>query len=299
MSTLNVIRSGLFGLLGSLMLLTSTLAQDASKVNIPVPPYQRCDSFKYQMTKEDIEKDFVVDLPEQVTYENGVMYWEANEQKYWPGLTYRENDIWYGKASITLKMAPKSGIATAFIRGKQSADEVDFEWVGKDTKNVQSTFFVDGHHKERKEAKFSAGSSDLAAEFHTYDLVYKKDMIEWWMDGKQIDSWSKNEHPTAFPANAREWKMNLWNGGLQHGDWAGKIDWTSEPKSAKAAISAISFESYCDADAVKGEHKTFGAVAAAPLTPAPVQAALPAPVPSPTLATQPEVQPAVVQPVAA
>ncbi|KAJ1992936.1 putative glycosidase CRH2, partial [Dimargaris cristalligena] len=203
MSALNVIRFGLFGLLMSLVLLNSTHVQAAAaELNIPVPPYQRCDTFTYQMTKEDIEKDFVVDLPEQVTYENGIMYWEVNEQKYWPGLTYRENDIWYGKASITLKMAPKSGIATAFIRGKQSADEIDYEWVGKDTKNVQSTFFVDGGHEERKEAKLSAGSSDLAENFHTYDLVYKSDMIEWWLDGKKVDSWSKAEHPTAFPANA-------------------------------------------------------------------------------------------------
>ncbi|KAJ1974167.1 hypothetical protein H4R33_006854 [Dimargaris cristalligena] len=242
------------------------------------------------MTKEDIEKDFIVDLPEQVTFENGVMYWESNEQKFWPGLTYRENDIWYGKASITLKMAPKSGIATAFIRGKQSADELDFEWVGKDTARVQSTFFVNGQNTERKEAVYGTAATDLAAEFHTYAINFQQDHIEWSVDGVVTDKRTRAENPTYYPENAREWKMNLWNAGAGHAAWAGPTDWYSEPKSVRAAISAISFESACGADVVKGEHKLLGGAVAAPVVaaPAPVVTAPVPVVPAPAVAATPE-----------
>ncbi|KAJ1973025.1 putative glycosidase CRH2, partial [Dimargaris cristalligena] len=162
-------------------------------------------------------------------------------------------------------------------RGKQSADELDFEWVGQDTTTVQSTFFVNGKNTERQSATFAKSSTDLAAEFHTYAIDFQQDKIEWLMDGVSVDSRSRAAKPTYYPENAREWRMNLWNAGAGHADWAGPTDWNSAPKSARAAISAISFESYCGADVVKGEHKLFGGAATSPTAFITAPAAAPAP----------------------
>ncbi|KAJ1926411.1 CRH- protein [Tieghemiomyces parasiticus] len=245
----------------SLMLVTSlhlnsAAADDAGQVpaptprNIPPPTVFRTKPIYYNMasaTLQDLENDFTIECKNQTSISNGTIKLGATQYCWFPGLIYKHNDIWYGRANVTMRMTANPGLATAFVRGNEKGDEIDYEWVGKNTKTVQSTFFNMGiHPPERTKSVFSPASPDkpdLSKTFHTYTIDYKMDIIEWYINGKRVDAWANDGKPDRYPTNARELKINVWDAGSLYPRWAGQTDWTEKPLG-EAEISALSFEPY-------------------------------------------------------
>ncbi|KAJ2024401.1 transglycosylase, partial [Coemansia sp. S85] len=54
-------------------------------------------------------------------------------------------DFQYGKLEARIRASPGSGVvSTILLAGPDPADELDWEWVGKDTWTAQSMYFVKG-----------------------------------------------------------------------------------------------------------------------------------------------------------
>ena len=52
--------------------------------------------------------------------------------------------VWYGKVCATLTTSQGAGVVTAFILMSDVKDEIDFEFIGADTQNVQSNYYWQG-----------------------------------------------------------------------------------------------------------------------------------------------------------
>ncbi|KAJ1655695.1 putative glycosidase CRH2 [Dispira simplex] len=174
---------------------------------------------------------------------NGVLVLKADKTCWWPGITYKFNDIHYGTATVELTMAPVSGWATAFIRGEQGKDEIDMEWVGPKPNAVETMLFIDGKslagHEKATDIKVKQPMSEV---FYRYDIVFLPDRIEFKVNGVVGNSFKRSEL-SQYPDDAKKLKLNLWNGGEKHSVWAGKTDW-SQP--AIARIRYLAFTPHCD-----------------------------------------------------
>jgi len=52
--------------------------------------------------------------------------------------------MWYGTVKAKMKTSRAKGVVTAFILFSDVKDEIDFEWVGTDLRNVQTNYYFQG-----------------------------------------------------------------------------------------------------------------------------------------------------------
>lgn len=127
----------------------------------------------------------------------------------------------YGLYEVRMKPARGSGLNSAFFtyigpsHDIPEHDEVDFEFLGKDTTKVQLNYFVngDGANVEMIDLGFDAADS-----FNDYAFDWREDGITWYINGEKV-------HETApgarIPTNPSIIFMSLWSGSSQLDDWLG------------------------------------------------------------------------------
>ncbi|WP_046214182.1 beta-glucanase [Paenibacillus wulumuqiensis] len=171
-------------------------------------------------------------------YSNGNMFnctWRANNASFTSdgklklGLTssspnkfdcgeYRTTNTYgYGKYEVRMKPAKNVGIVSSFFTYTGPAngtqwDEIDIEFLGKDTTKVQFNYYTNGVGGHEKVINLGF---DAAAGFHTYAFDWQPGSIKWYVDGVL-----KHTATTNIPTTPGQIMMNLWNGtGVD--DWTG------------------------------------------------------------------------------
>lgn len=131
----------------------------------------------------------------------------------------------YGFFSVSMKAAKCSGTVSSFFTyDNGTRDEIDIEFLGKDTTVVQFNYYkngVGGH-----EYIYSLGF-DASKEFHEYAFDWRTDCIIWYIDGKPI---YKAEGD--MPSHSGQIMMNVWNGKGVDG-WLGAFDKSKVPVTAQ------------------------------------------------------------------
>ena len=125
----------------------------------------------------------------------------------------------YGDFEVSMKPAKKVGTASTFftctgpydtgLDGEpQHHDEIDIEFLGKDTTRVQFNYFVNGvgGHEYMYKLGF-----DAAADFHTYGYRWSETYITWFVDGKPVYRVDKKGNE-AFPSAPGRILLNYWCG---------------------------------------------------------------------------------------
>jgi beta-glucanase (GH16 family) len=134
---------------------------------------------------------------------------------------YKTYDTYhYGKYEVRMKAAKNIGVVSSFFTYTGPAfgtawDEVDIEFLGKDTTKVQLNYFTDGigGHEKLVELGF-----DASEDFHDYAFEWRADSIKWYIDGQLVHTATDN-----LPVTPGKIMMNLWNGtGVD--DWLGHYD---------------------------------------------------------------------------
>ncbi len=149
------------------------------------------------------------------------------------GAEYRTKKFYgYGRYEVSMKPIKNDGVVSSFFTytgptDKNPWDEIDIEFLGKDTTIVQFNYFTNsrGNHEYVHELGF-----DASEEFHTYAFEWHEDKIVWFVDGvevhtatdkipktrgkimmnawcgKGVDSWLKAFDPSGMPLTAEyEW----------------------------------------------------------------------------------------------
>ena len=103
-------------------------------------------------------------------------------------------------------------------------DEIDIEFLGKDTTKVQFNYYTNGvgGHEKLYDLGF-----DASEDFHEYGFYWQKDSIIWYVDGVAVYKATTN-----IPQYAGQIMMNLWN-GIGVDKWLGAFDDTKLPVTAQ------------------------------------------------------------------
>jgi endo-1,3-1,4-beta-glycanase ExoK len=135
---------------------------------------------------------------------------------------YRTNDVYsYGTYTVRMRAAKGSGIVSSFfIYNGNPWDEIDIEFLGKDTTKMQTNYFVSGTGGH--EALIDLGF-DASAALHKYTIVWQQGSIQWYVDDVLVHT--NTGSPTSMPQTAGQIMMNLWPGtGVD--SWLGPFTYT-------------------------------------------------------------------------
>lgn len=173
--------------------------------------------------------------------------------------------IMFGHVEFQLKAAPGVGIVSSAVLQSDALDEIDFEWLGGDSSQVQSNYFGKGQTTTYNRGAYHPDPNNQAA-FHTYAIDWTADQIAWQIDGKTVRTLSPDAAQGQYPQTPMMIKIGAWSGGdpanapgtickfpfIAHGDlacsysvaWAtggagGTTDYTSGPYSMVVKSIAV------------------------------------------------------------
>lgn len=127
----------------------------------------------------------------------------------------------YGRYEARIKTAAGSGLNSAFFtfvgpyQGSKIHDEIDIEFLGKDGRLVQFSYW---HDAKNYDAKVYTLDFDATTDFHDYAFEWHKDKIIWFVNGKEVHRTS-GKHPLPFVPS--KIMFSLWSGGKPVDDWMG------------------------------------------------------------------------------
>lgn len=114
----------------------------------------------------------------------------------------------YGKYEVSMKPAKNSGVVSSFFTYTGPTDgtpwdEIDIEFLGKDTTKVQFNYYTNGvgGHEYVVNLGFDASQS-----YHTYAFDWQPGYIKWYVDGVLKHTAYNN-----IPTNPGKIMVNLWN----------------------------------------------------------------------------------------
>ena len=145
--------------------------------------------------------------------------------------TTTQNRYHYGLYEVCMKPAKSDGIVSSFFtytgpydEPKTQWDEIDIEFLGKDTTKAQFNYFTDskGNHEYLCDLGFDASEG-----FHVYAFDWQPGSITWYVDGKEVYKATDN-----IPVTPSMVMANLWAGrGVD--EWLNPVDDSNFPVQAE------------------------------------------------------------------
>ncbi|RFU75310.1 cell wall glucanase utr2 [Trichoderma arundinaceum] len=160
--------------------------------------------------------------------------------------------MWYGNVKAKFKTSRGKGVVTAFILLSDVKDEIDYEFVGVDLGTAQTNWYFQGIPDYHNSGNITL--SDTFNNYHTYEINWTPDMIQWLVDGQvgrtvyRKDHWNATSNQWSFPQTPARVQLSIWPGGLASNaqgtiDWAGgEIDWNA-PDIQKSGYFYATFQS--------------------------------------------------------
>ena len=162
--------------------------------------------------------------PDHVSFSDGKMVLKLDNVPS-HGMSYSSceyrtvSSLSYGAVEVRLKAVKGSGVtSTFFLYDNTTKDEIDLEFLGKNTQQVQTNYFVAGNggHEHMINLGFDASS-----DYHVYKIEWANASIKWYVDG----SVKYSVTATPLPSHPMQAMLSLWNGtGVD--DWLGPFNYT-------------------------------------------------------------------------
>lgn len=130
--------------------------------------------------------------------------------------------IFFGTVESHVKMARGAGIVSSVVLESDDLDEIDWEWVGANTSEVQTNFYGKG------KAVYTNGGSHYVpnadTEFHNYTTHWTPEKLEWWVDGSLIRTLQYAEAKN-YPQTPSKVQFGVWPAGDPSTNKPGTIKW--------------------------------------------------------------------------
>lgn len=141
----------------------------------------------------------------------------TREENGYGGAEYRSRGFYsYGFYSVSMKAARMSGVISSFFTYTGNPwDEIDIEFLGKDTTQIQFNYYTQGEGGH--EFLYSLGF-DGADDFHEYAFDWQPGSITWYVDGTAVHRVTEN-----IPSARTQIMMNVWNTKGVDG-WSGTFE---------------------------------------------------------------------------
>ena len=137
--------------------------------------------------------------------------------------------IQYGRLTFRAKPAAGSGVITGLFTytgpsDGQQHDEIDIEFLGKDTTRIQFNYFVAGIGLHEKLVNLGF---DASLAFHDYTIEWLPSAINWYVDGALKHSVLAGGGVT-LPLSPQHIFMNIW-AATGVNAWSGAFTYTGVP----------------------------------------------------------------------
>lgn len=137
------------------------------------------------------------------------------------GAEWRTREFFgYGMYSVRMQPISNPGVVSSFFTytgpsDNNPWDEIDIEFLGKDTTKVQFNYYTNGvgGHEYLYELGFDASKA-----YHVYGFDWQADHITWYVDGKAVHTVTEN-----LPVTPGKIMMNVWP-GIGVDDWLDPYD---------------------------------------------------------------------------
>lgn len=135
--------------------------------------------------------------------------------------------IFFGRIEIKMKAATGTGIVSSIVLESDDLDEIDWEFLGGNTAQVETNFFGKGNTTAYDRAVYYSVSTPQSS-FHTYTVDWNSDRINWIIDGTIVRTLTYDDPLTVggknYPQTPMRLKLGNWCGGCS-GEPEGTIEW--------------------------------------------------------------------------
>ncbi|KAI1073443.1 glycoside hydrolase family 16 protein [Whalleya microplaca] len=171
----------------------------------------------------------------KLTYDSNGAVFTINKETEAPTITSTEY-LFFGKIDVEVQASTGQGVVTSFVLQSDDLDEIDWEWLGGDTTQVQTNYFGKGDTTTYDRGAYHTVASPQT-QTHTYSIDWTKDYVRWSIDGTQVRElkYADAKGGTRFPQTPMQVKLGTWVAGRSDAaegtvQWAGgKTDMSKAP----------------------------------------------------------------------
>lgn len=132
--------------------------------------------------------------------------------------------IMFGKVEITMKAAPGTGIVSSVVLLSDDLDEIDMEFLGADSTELQTMYFGRGQTPPDGGEVTVTTPANAQTDFVTYSVDWSANRILWSVAGAQVRALEYDDANGYYPQTPMQLKFGIWAGG-DPSNAAGTISW--------------------------------------------------------------------------
>ncbi|KAM5349806.1 hypothetical protein ACJ41O_006311 [Fusarium nematophilum] len=166
--------------------------------------------------------------------------------------------IFFGRVEVHLKAAPGTGIVSSAVLLSDVLDEVDWEWLGGSSDEVQTNYYGKGNDTtDARSATF--GVSDSQSTSHNYTIYWTEETCVWYIDGTAVRTLTYAEalNGENYPQTPMRVKLGIWAGG-DSDNAEGTITWAGGETDYDDAPFTMTVESIKIENFNPAESYTYG-----------------------------------------
>lgn len=165
--------------------------------------------------------------------------------------------IMFGRVEFTMKSAPGAGIVSSLVMLFDDLDEIDMEWLGADSSQVQTNYFGKGETTTYNRGQFNP-AADNQAEFITYTVDWTAERIVWSVADTVVRTLTYADAATdQYPQTPMKVKFGAWSGGDPTTNSAGTVEWARGPTNYSDGPFSMVVESIVVADYSSGKEYIY------------------------------------------
>jgi len=164
--------------------------------------------------------------------------------------------IMFGRVEITMKAAPGAGIVSSVVLESDDLDEIDMEWVGGDSAQVQTNYFGKGFTGDYDRGEFNP-AADNQNQFLTYIIDWTSERVVWSVGGTVVRTLKIDDAKGQYPQSPMQVKFGAWSGGDAAND-PGTIEWAGGPTDYSKGPFTMTVKSVSITDYSTGDSYSYG-----------------------------------------
>jgi beta-glucanase (GH16 family) len=166
--------------------------------------------------------------------------------------------ILFGSLSVTMKAASGQGIVSSLVLLSDDLDELDWEFTGTNTAQVQSNYFGKGDTTTYNRAAWHSVASPQTTT-HTYTFDWTPSAVTWSIDGAVVRTlnYADAQGGARFPQTPMRVRLGIWAGG-DPSNGEGTIEWAGGPTDYSQAPFSMSVQSVTVKNYSPAKSYTYG-----------------------------------------